>query len=85
MELASDDGMTLTRPNADQDELIRAADEKSDEEFWMNLPASDSRTGHIQGIPTRANRNYPGMIVKSSADALRAAKLHGKNVVDTSR
>ena len=52
MELASDDSMTMTRPNADHDELIRAADDNSDEEFWMNLPACDSRTGHIQGIPT---------------------------------
>ena len=84
--------MAETRSHADGDELRRSADDLLDrkdeadsEEFWMNLPASDSRTGHIQGIPTQAIRNYPGMIVKWRADALRAAILHDKNVVDSSR
>ena len=64
-----------TNPTSDHDE----------EDFWNNLPASDSRTSHIQSIPTQASRNYPGMIVKSRADALRATKFHVKDVVEIGR
>ena len=85
MEHASGNSTPMTRPNADRDELTCAADDNSDEEFWMNLPACDSRASHIQSIPTQASHNYPGMIVKSRADALRATKFHVKDVVEIGR
>ena len=36
----------------------------SDEEFWLALPTTDSRTSHIQNIPTQPNRSFPGRAVR---------------------
>ena len=90
-EHASDEVIVETRSNADDNALLRSTDKpldiqgesNSDEEFWLNLPASDSRTDHTWCIPTHANRNFSGRVVKSRTDALRAAKFHDKDVVET--
>ena len=37
----------------------------SDEEFWLALSTTDSRTSHIQSIPTQPNRSFPGRAVRS--------------------
>ena len=58
------------------------ANDQEDEDFWMNLPAQTSHDrSHIRDIPTQAPRSYPGKIVRSRADALRAAMTHGKDIV----
>ena len=42
----------------------------SDEEFWLALPTTDSRTNHIQSIPTQPSRSFPGRAVRSRVGAL---------------
>lgn len=37
----------------------------SDEEFWLALPTIDSRTSHIQSIPTQPSRSFPGRAMRS--------------------
>ena len=60
----------------------QTASDQEDEDFWMNLPAPSSQDRrHIHDIPTQAPRSYPGKVVRSRADALRAAMTHGKDVV----
>ena len=53
-------------------------DEQSDEDSWTNLPtlANHGRV-HVREIPTQAYRKHPGSLVKTRADALKAATLHG--------
>ena len=68
---ASGEEVVGTQPASDQE----------DEDFWMSLPAQSSHDRrHIREIPTQAPRNYPGKFVKSRADALRAAMIHGEDV-----
>lgn len=40
-------------------------DSDSDEEFWSTLPTTDSRTKHIQNLPTQPDRSFPGRAVRS--------------------
>ena len=44
----------------------------SDEEFWLALPTTDSRTSHIQSIPTQPNRSFPGRAMRSRVVTLEA-------------
>jgi len=76
MDHADETVTSIVVPGAEGKEPTCIASNDSDEEFWMSLPASDDRTSHIQSIPTHASRHYPGMMVKSRVNALRAAKLH---------
>ena len=72
MIAASGEEVGCTQPASDQE----------DEDFWMNLPAQSSHERrHIRDIPTQAPRSYPGKILKSRAEALRAAMTHGEDVV----
>ena len=58
------------------------ASDQEDQGFWMNLHSQTSHgRSHIRDIPTQAPRSYPGNVVRSRADALRAAMTHGKDIV----
>ena len=57
-------GENLNQQTGDQWEQALGGD-NSDEEFWATLPTTDSRTMHIQGIPSRPDRSFPGKPVRS--------------------
>ena len=58
------------------------ASDQEEECFWTNLqPLASHGRNHIRHIPTQAPRGYPGNVVRSRADALRAAMTHGKDIV----
>ena len=57
-------GENLSQQTDDQWEQALGSD-NSDEEFWATLPTTDSRTMHIQGIPSRPDRSFPGKAVRS--------------------
>ena len=64
------------KPNCTEDDC-------SDEDFWKSLPVCDNRTAHVQSIPARKVRHYPGGKVQSRAEALSALKLLAKDVVNS--
>ena len=71
----------VTAANGEEGGSNLLADELEHEAFWMDLPASDSRSSHIQSIPSHATRNYPGMMVKPRADALGTTRVSRKDFV----
>ena len=68
--------------NGEEAGCKQLASDQEDEGFWMNLqPRASLNRSHISDIPTQAPRCYPGNVVRSRADALRAAMTHGKDIV----
>ena len=58
----------------------KADDEQSDVDLWTNLPTrANLDRAHVHEIPTQACRKYLGRLVRSRADALKAAMPHGKD------
>ena len=72
----------VTAANGEEVGCNLLANDQEHEAFWMDACAQPSRDhNHFRGIPTQAPRGYPGKLVRSRADALRAAMTHGKDVV----
>ena len=72
---AGNDG---ARVDVELEHDVRAMeDDKASEEFWASLPVEVSREKHIQDIPTKPDRYFPGKAVTSRAGALSAAMIHG--------
>ena len=67
--------------NGEEVVCTQLASDQEDKGFWMNLHSQASHDrSHIRDIPTQAPRSYPGNVVRSRADALRAAMTHGKDI-----
>ena len=83
IDQADGDVTAAVVPELGDEKPIHTTDDCSDEDFWMNLPVCDNRTAHVQSIPARKVRHYPGGKVQSRTEALSATKLHAKDVVNS--
>ena len=45
--------------------------DNSDEEFWLTLPAMDTRVNRIQGIPSQPGRAFPGKATRLREEVLK--------------
>ena len=57
----------------DDDPVTEVGEDNSDEEFWLTLPAMDTRVNRIQSIPTQPVRKFPGKATRMREEGLKVS------------
>lgn len=56
--------------SCEEEPVHEVSNDDSGEDCWLTLPTTDSRTNHIQSMPSQPIRNFPGRAMRSRMDAL---------------